>query len=320
MRIGVFSVLFQDLPYTAMLDRVAAAGLEAVEIGTGGYPGNHHCPLDRLLESAEARRAYRRELESRRLVISALSCHDEPLSPSPERARAADELFRKTVRLAAELGVGVVNVTSGCPAGAPGDRSPSWITCPWPPHYRVMLDYQWNEVAVPYWRGAAAFAAEHGVRVAVEPHPGFLVYNVETLLRLRSATGENLGCNLDPSHLFWNGVSVPAAIRRLGSAIFHVHGKDCAVEPLNVAVNGCNDAKPYDRFLERSWTFRTIGYGHDDSVWRGILSALRLVGYDHAISIEHEDGLMSVEEGFAKSVAKLKELVIREASGPMYWA
>jgi sugar phosphate isomerase/epimerase len=320
MRIGVFTVLFQDLSFTAMLDRVAAAGLEAVEIGTGGYPGNHHCPLDQLLESADARRTYRRELESRHLLVSALSCQDEPLSPSKERAAAADALFRKTVRLAAELGVPVVNVVAGAPAGAPGDTSPSWVTTPWPPYFREILDYQWNQVAIPYWRTATAFAAEHGVKVAVEMHPGFLVYNVDTLLRLREAAGENLGCNLDPSHLFWNGVYLPAAIRRLGSAIFHMHGKDCAVDPANVAVNGCNDGRPYDRFLERSWTFRTIGYGHDDAVWKDLLGALRLCGYDYVISIEHEDGLMSAEEGFAKSVAKLKELVIRQTPGPMYWA
>lgn len=319
MKIGVFSVLFQDLSFEAMLDRVAEAGLQAVEIGTGGYPGAHHCEIDRLLESEEGRRGYVRALDSRGLFISALSCQYEPLGPSPLLAAESDELFRKTVSLAAALGVPVVNVVSGIPAGGPGESSPNWITSPWPPRYRAMLDYQWNEVGIPYWTKAAAFAAERRVKVAVEMHPGFLVHNVETLLRLRAAAGDALGCNLDPSHLFWNGVDLPSAIKKLGPAIFHVHGKDCYLDRRNIEVNGCIDAKAYDAIPDRSWTFRTIGYGHGDQEWREIISALRTAGYDYVISIEHEDALMSPEEGFAKAAAKLKDLVIRERPGTAYW-
>ncbi len=320
MRIGVFSVLFQDQPFEKALDKVKAAGLSAVEIGTGGYPGNHHCPVDELLTSEAKRKAYLAAVESRGLIISAFSCHYEPLSPDPRLAKESDEIFRKTVRLAALLKVPVVNVASGLPAGAPGDKSPSWVTCPWPPHNLAMLDYQWNKVAIPYWKGAGAFAQEHGVKIAIEMHPGFLVYNVKTMLRLREAVGPVLGCNFDPSHLFWNGVDIPAAIRALGSAIHHVHGKDCIVDPLNVRVNGCNDATPYDRILERSWTFRSLGYGHDAKTWSDIISNLRLVGYDYVISIEHEDALMSADEGLAKSVALLRQVMMTEQPGKMFWA
>jgi sugar phosphate isomerase/epimerase len=242
------------------------------------------------------------------------------LGPDPAIARESDEIFRKSVRLASLLRVPVVNVASGLPAGAPGDKSPSWVTCPWPPHNLRMLDYQWNQVAIPYWKGAGKFASDHGVKIAVEMHPGFLVYNVETLLRLRAAVGPVLGCNFDPSHLFWNGVDVPAAIRKLGEAIFHMHGKDCYVDPLNIAVNGCNDGKPYDQIPQRAWTFRTIGYGHDAKTWKDIVSALRMVGYDYVISIEHEDALMSIDEGLAKGVAMLKEVIITQKPGKMYWA
>jgi sugar phosphate isomerase/epimerase len=320
MRIGVFTVLFQDLPFEKMLDRVVAAGLSAVEIGSGGYPGIHHCPVDELLGSEAKRAAWMQAVTSRGLIVSAFSCHYEPLSPDQAIAREADAVFRKSVRLAALLGVPVVNVMSGLPAGAPGDRSPNWVTCPWPPHNLRMLDYQWNEVAIPYWKGAGKFAADHGVKIAVEMHPGFLVYNVETLLRLREAVGPVLGCNFDPSHLFWNGVDVPAAIRKLGEAIFHVHGKDCYVDPLNVSINGCNDGKPYDQIPQRAWTFRTIGYGHDSKTWKDIVSALQLAGYDYVISIEHEDALMSIDEGLAKGVAMLKEVIVAQKPGKMFWA
>jgi sugar phosphate isomerase/epimerase len=183
-----------------------------------------------------------------------------------------------------------------------------------------MLDYQWNVMTIPYWKEAGKFAEDHGVKVGFEMHPGILVYNVDTLLRLRDAVGPVLGCNFDPSHLFWNGVDPVAAIRKLGNAIFHVHGKDVYVDQLNIAVNGCNDNKPYDQILDRAWTFRSIGYGHSLKVWKDIISTLRLVGYDYVISIEHEDALMSTDEGLAKGVATLKEACIFEPPGEMFWA
>jgi sugar phosphate isomerase/epimerase len=320
MRIGVFSVLFQQYPYEQALDKIAAAGATAVEIGTGGLPGCHHCDLDGLLASSEKRSAYQKAAEERGILISGLSCHWDPISPDARLAQDSDALFKKTVQLAQMLGIPVVNVLSGLPAGAATDKSPNWVTCPWPSHFLEILDYQWNQVAIPYWRGAAEYAAKHGIKIGVEMHPGMLVYNVETLLKLRETCGPALACNFDPSHLFWNGVDPVAAIRKLGEAIVHVHGKDCYVDAFNVAVNGCNDHKPYARIAQRSWTFRTIGYGHDLKVWKDIVSALRLVGYDHVISIEHEDGMMSFEEGLRKGLAALKEAVSVQAPGEMFWA
>ena len=151
-------------------------------------------------------------------------------------------------------------------------------------------------------------------------HPGMLVYNVETMLRLREAVGPVLGCNFDPSHLFWNGVDPVAAIRKLNEAIFHVHGKDVYVDPFNVIVNGVNDGKPYSQIPDRAWTFRSIGYGHDAKTWKDIISALRVVGYDYVISIEHEDALMSSDEGLAKGIAMLKEAGIQDPAGTLFWA
>jgi sugar phosphate isomerase/epimerase len=319
MRIGVFSVPFKHLPTDQAFAAIAATGVEMVEIGCGGYPGADHCPLDELLASEGARRDYLDGVAAAGLTISALSCQWDPLSPDAEIAAHSDSLFRKTVRLAAGLGVPVVNVLSGLPAGAPGERCPTWITCPWPPHFQQMLEYQWNDVGIPYWTGAARFAADHGVRIGVEMHPGMLVYNVESLLRLRAAAGPALGCNFDPSHLFWNGVDPVRAIRTLGEAIFHMHGKDCGVDLLNQSVNGCNDPKPYALVTQRAWSFRTIGYGHDLKVWKDMVSALRLVGYDYVISVEHEDPVMSVQEGLRKGIGTLHEAIIVEPAGELFW-
>jgi sugar phosphate isomerase/epimerase len=320
MRIGVFTALFQNLPFEEALDRAVAAGVTAVEIGAGGYPGSQHCPVDDLLASAAKREAYLGAIHSRGLILSALSVHNNPIHPDAATAKTADEVLAKAIRLAQQLEVPVVNGFSGLPAGSPTDSMPNWVTCPWPPHFLEILDYQWNDVAIPYWEKMGKFAADHGVKVAFEMHPGMLVYNVETLLKLRAAGGDALGCNFDPSHLFWNGVDPVAAIRKLDDSIYHVHGKDCYVDGLNIAVNGCNDNKPYDRIPDRAWTFRSIGYGHDAQVWKDIISALRLVGYDYVISIEHEDALMSIDEGLAKGVAMLQDVTIFEQPGEMFWA
>jgi len=320
MHIGVFTALWANLSYEDALDKAVAAGVSAVEIGAGGYPGGPHCPADALLESETRREEYMEAITSRGLILSALSIHNNPVHPDKKVAKEADEVFHRAVRLARLLGAPVINTFSGLPAGASGDTMPNWVTCPWPPHFLDILDYQWNEVSIPYWKEAGKFAEDHGVKVALEMHPGMLVYNVDTMLRIREAAGPAIGCNFDPSHLFWNGVNPVAAIRKLGDAIFHVHGKDVYVDPLNVSVNGCNDNKPYDRIAERSWTFRTIGYGHGTKTWKDIMSAFRLVGYDYVISIEHEDALMSTDEGLAKAVAALKEAVIVEQPGEMFWA
>lgn len=320
MRIGVFSVIFQQLPFEQALDKILSYGATAVEIGTGGLPGAHHCPIDELLESETKRKAYLKAVESRGMIISAFSCHWDPIGPDKKVAADSDELLRKSIRLAEMLGVPAVNCMSGLPAGSATDSMPNWVTCPWPPHFTEILDYQWNKVAIPYWRGAAKFAEEHKVGIGIEMHPGMLIYNVETMLRMRDACGPAMGCNFDPSHLFWNGVDPVAAIRKLGDAIVHVHGKDCYVDPINVSINGCNDHKSYTDIPNRSWTFRTIGYGHDLKVWKDIVSALRMVGYDHAISLEHEDGMMSFDEGVKKGLAALNEVVTVENPGEMFWA
>jgi sugar phosphate isomerase/epimerase len=320
MQIGVLTVLYHQLPFTQMLDKVRAMGLQAIELGTGTYSINTHLNLDRMLENKSEREGFMEELHQREMFISALSAHGNPLHPNPQVAKNADEIFRKSVQLAMLLEIPVVNTFSGLPAGCKGDHMPNWVTCPWPPHFLDILKYQWDEVAIPYWKEAAAFAEDHGIKIGIEIHPGMLIYNVETMLRMRETAGPALGANFDPSHLFWNGVDPILAVRKLGSAIHHVHGKDCYVDPYNIALNGCNDHKPYDRIPDRSWTFRTIGYGHDLKFWKDFISALRLVGYDHVISIEHEDAMMSVDEGLSKAVAVLKQAVMDEPPGEMYWA
>ncbi len=320
MKIGVFAVLFGDKPFEETLDYLVELGVEAVEIGTGAYAGTAHCDPGRLLSSEARLKEFGHAVERRGLVISALSCHGNPLHPKASIARAHHLAFEHTVRLASRLGVKTVITFSGCPGGDPRAAQPNWITAPWPPEFAEALEWQWTERVLPYWRNASRLCRSVGVRVAIEMHPNFVAYNPETLRRLREAAPEVIGCNFDPSHMFWQGIDPVAAIRALGDGIFHVHAKDCKLDPANIAVNGVLDAKKYTRELERSWIFRTVGYGHDAAVWKAIVSTLRLVGYDHVLSIEHEDSLMSGAEGLKKAIAFLKDIVIREPAGEAYWA
>ena len=319
MKVGVFTVLLADRPLEEALDYIREAGCAAVEIGTGGYPGDAHCKPKELLGDQGALDKFRQAIENRGLEISALSCHGNPLHPNEEFARGEDELFRDTVRLAAELGVGRVITFSGCPGDSEGSEHPNWVTCPWPPDFLEILEWQWREKVAPYWQEAASFAREHGVRVAIELHPGFVAYNTDSFWRLREIGGETIGVNFDPSHLFWQQMDPLVCVRELGDAIFHVHAKDTWVDPPNVRRNGVLDTKEYTDEVNRSWIFRTVGYGHGPEFWRALVSELRLAGYDGVISIEHEDSLMSVNEGFTKAVSFLKDTVIREQPGEAWW-
>jgi sugar phosphate isomerase/epimerase len=320
MKLGLFTPVLAKLNLKDMLAKVKALQkVQAIEIGTGGWPGKDHLDIDALLDNKARTTEYRRMIADAGLTISALSFHNNPLHPDGAVAKAADEIFRKTVRLAEQMHVKVVVTFSGCPGDSDDAKHPNWITQPWPPEFLEILDWQWEKKVIPYWREAAKFAADHGINVALEAHPGFVVYNVDSALRLRQAVAPNLGVNFDPSHFFWQGVDVPAAIRALGDSIFHVHAKDVALDRQNVAVNGVIDTKTYRRMAERSWLFRSVGWGHDELEWKRIVSALRMTGYDYVMSIEHEDALASVDEGLGAAIELLSRVILTEPPVDAWW-
>ena len=320
MKLGLFTPVFAKLSFDELLDQLKLyPEITALELGCGGWPGSSHIDPARLLADPQAAKTYRSRIADAGLSISALSCHSNPVHPDPSVAATADALFRQTVRLAEVLEVPVVVTFSGCPGASPTDTSPNWITTAWPPEFLHGLEWQWNEKLIPYWCDAERFAANAGVKVALEAHPGFCVYNPETLLKLRTATGSALGINLDPSHLWWQGVDLPAAIRVLGDAIFHFHAKDVAVNPLTTGENGVLDAKSYTRMQERSWLFRSVGCGHGELQWKQIAAALRLAGYDYVISIEHEDALASTHEGLSAAIAMLRRIMLIEPPAEAWW-
>ena len=320
MKIGVITNLLGNLPFEEALQYFVSKGIEMVEIGCGGYPGTQHADPDVLLNDDAKLEEFKALIKKYNVEISALSCHANPVHPDKAVAKEFDDAMRKAVLLAEKLGVHQINTFSGCPGDSENAKYPNWVTCPWPNEFGEMLEWQWNEVLIPYWKEFVAFAKAHGVdKIALEMHPGFCVYNPETLLKLRAAVGPEIGANFDPSHLIWQGIEPVAAIRALEGAIFHFHAKDTKIDKYNTAVNGVLDNKPYGDEINRSWIFRTIGYGNDNAYWKDIISNLRMVGYDYAISIEHEDSLMSQNEGLSKADSILKNVILTEATGEMWW-
>ncbi|MCX7011042.1 MAG: sugar phosphate isomerase/epimerase [Candidatus Sumerlaeota bacterium] len=320
MKVGVFLALFGDRTLEQALDYVTKMGIDTVEIGTGNWPGDPHCKPGALLRDGKKLQAFQDTLKKYGVTVSALSCHGNALHPNEEIAKKNHRVQRNTILLCQKLGIERMITFSGCPGGGPGDKTPNWATCAWPPDFLEVLKYQWEEKAIPYWREEAKFAANHGVKICFEAHPGFLVYNPETLLRLRAECGDNIGANFDPSHFFWQGIDPIAAAREMGPAIFHVHAKDTKINPYKTIINGALDTKHYGDVINRSWVFRTVGYGHGEDWWRDFVSTLRAVGYDDVLSIEHEDSLMSQAEGLTKAVQFLQGLVIKESAGAMWWA
>ena len=274
MKLGVFTVLFSELELESMLDKVAALGLDAIELGTGNYPGSAHCDPDVLLADVGKRRALLDAVEERGLAISALSCHGNPLHPDKAFAKASHETCAQDRATRGRARRRRGQLLLGLPGDGPDARVPNWVVCAWPPEFSETLAWQWDEVAIPYWRDEAGFGAETGLaKIALEPHPGFLVYNPETM-RLREAAGAEIGANLDPSHFVWQGIDPVAAVRTLGraGALFHVHAKDVYLDRANIAANGVLDTKHYSRYAERSWssgawgTARTRSSGATSSV------------------------------------------------------
>ena len=323
MKLSVFAVLLADKSLDEACKYLADSGVQAVEIGCGGFPGKAHCNPEELLKDDKKIAEFKNTIEKHGLEIAALSTHGNAVHPDPAVAKVFHDDFVNTVLLAEKLGIDRVITFSGCPGGSPEDKTPNWVTCPWPDDFSHIVEYQWNEVLVPYWKKMTAFAAEHGIKkIAFEMHPGFCVYNPETLMKLRNLVGSDLiGANFDPSHLFWQGIDPVYAIRYLGKAIYFFHAKDTKIDEINTKTHGVLDTKHYSDEIHRSWVFRTVGYGNDAQYWRDMISNLRLVGYDDVLSIEHEDSFMTNEEGLEKAVKFLKDSVISAPKpGGMFWA
>ncbi|TKI03013.1 sugar phosphate isomerase/epimerase family protein [Martelella alba] len=313
MKLALCTDVLAKLSFTDMLDKVKGYGISAVEMTAGGWATCPHVKTDALLESSSSRADLLKELESRDMEIAALNCSGNPLAPGDLGKKHAASSY-KAAELAGKLGVKKIVMMSGLPGGGPDDKIPNWITSTvsWPDYMPGVVDYQWNQVAIPWWKEFAAHAKQHGVeRIAIEEFPSQLIYNPSTLLRLRNAVGDMIGINLDPSHLMIMGAEPIAAIRKLEGAIYHVHGKDARIEKGLADVDGLLDFQPVTETRTRTWNYVAVGCGRGLQWWKEFFSVLSMTGYDGHVSLEMEDLTMSVEAGLQTSIDALNATISR---------
>ena len=303
-----------------MLDKVKAYGLDAIELTTGGWGGCFFVPsAEELIQNPEKLKAFKAEIHKRGLTISALNCSGNPLIDTP-MGHAHSKTIHDTVVLAERLGVKTIVTMSGLPAGAPGDKTPNWITSTisWPDfdgcnYMADAVKYQW-QVASEWWTEFTQFAKDHGIeKIAIEEFPCQLVYNVRSLNTLIEAVGPELGkligMNLDPSHLMIQGADPIAAARALGDKICYVHGKDARIERGLADVDGLLENLPVTATKNRTWNYVAVGCGKDLQWWKEFFSVVHMMGYDGYVSLEMEDLTMNVEAGLQTSIDALKATI-----------
>ena len=307
MKLGFVSDSLGGMQFSDLLDVASRLEVSGVEINTGGWSTAPHFDLEAMKSSAGARAAFRKAFDDRELDIISLNANGNPLHPTDT---GQSQCLKDTIRIAGDMGVATLCAMSGLPAGSPDDSTPNWIVSSWPPETQTILDYQWNEVLLPFWNEIAALAKEHGVtRIALELHGNQCVYNVPSLKKLREAIGPVIGANLDPSHLFWMGADPLVAATALGEAVYHVHAKDTL---LNTRVQATTSLLENGNLVDipnRSWSYVTLGFGHGEEWWRQFCYHLTMAGYDGWLSIEHEDVLLNSVEGLEKSISLLRSVM-----------
>ena len=315
MKLGVLLSIFRGQSLEKALDSVSKLGLDSVELPVANYVDSGHFNIKSLLNNSEDLNNLRRSISERGLEISAIAAHGNPIHPDKRISEVHHDAQKNAILLAEKLEVERVTLLSGCPGDSNDSKYVNWVSGAWPSENIDLLEWQWNNKVLPFWKKEIDFAEEHGVsKLCIEMHPNCVVYNPKTLLKLRNEVGKTIGCNFDPSHLFWQGIDVVAAIRALGNCIYHAHAKDIYINAHRSGIDGMHDTTSFEDWGQRSWQFRTIGYGHDLMTWRNIMSAYRTIGYDYVQSIEHEDPMASVNEGLNKAVQFLKLVTLTEKS------
>ena len=330
MKLGAYTACLHDKPLAEALGILRDLGLDSAEINSGGFLPPVHLPIEQLRDSLGAREEYLGLFDAAGVTLTALNCNGNPLDPNPEVGPRHAQDVRDAIELGALLGIGRVVTMSGLPASDPGGRFPSWTVLPWHSVYLDARDHQWNEVGVPFWRDIQARARDADVKVCIEMHPHNLVYNPATMERLATEIGAtHVGAEMDPSHLFWQGIDPVAALQRLGGLVYNAAAKDTRINEA-ARVNGVLD----DRFgrvapddpgalslggrytLSRwpegsSWDFVAVGRGHDVDFWTGFLRALRDIDPDMAVNIEHEDQELDQMEGLRHAAETLQAAASR---------
>ena len=324
MKLGAYTACLHDKPVEEAVAILRDLGLESAEINSGGFLPPVHLPVEELRASQDAREEYLGVFAAAGVTLTALNCNGNPLDPNPVVGPQHAQDIRDSIEIAALLGVKRVVTMSGTPGSDGSGKLPVWNVLPWHSAFLDVRDYQWNEVAVPFWKDIQARAADADVKVCLEMHPHNIVYNPATLERLvTEITATHVGAEMDPSHLFWQGIEPIEAVNHLGELVYNAAAKDTRINAA-ARINGVLDdrhgrVRPDepgalglggDYTLSRwpessSWDFVAVGRGHDVSWWSGFLDALEKVDPDMAVNIEHEDRELDQLEGLRAAAETL---------------
>jgi sugar phosphate isomerase/epimerase len=323
MKLGVYTAVLHDRSLREALTVIRSLGLVGAEINAGGFLPTPHLPVDDLLTGRLESETYLEPFVETGVELTGLNVNGNPLHADPEVGPEDAEDLRRAIKVAALLGVRRVVTMSGLPAAHPGGQWPAWHVNPWDSGYLDSLEYQWDDVAVPFWREIDALARDHDVKVCIEMHPQNLVFNPPTLQRLVEKTSAtHVGAEMDPSHLFWQGIDPVAAIDYLGDLVFHAAAKDTRINPAcrvfgvlddrftrippNELPTGLGGRHVMTRWPhESSWDFVAVGRGHDVEFWSRFLAALGRLDTDMAVNIEHEDTELGQLEGLEVAASTL---------------
>ena len=290
MRLGLLTAAFPGLSLEEVADWAAANGYQALEVAcwpveegaARRYAGVTHIDVESLDDAGAA--AILETLRARGLVISALAYYPNHLDPDAERRERANEHLRKVVVAARRLGVGIVGTFLGRDRARSVADNLDAFSRVWPPLVR--------------------FAAEQDVRIAIENCP--MIFSADewpggTNLAYSPAIwremfagipDENFGLNLDPSHLVWQMIDYLRVVRDFAPRIFHVHAKDMEIDRDGLYEQGVMSAGV-------GWQVpRLPGLG--EVRWDRFVSALYRAGYDHVLSVEHEDRAFEGDEELVK--------------------
>jgi sugar phosphate isomerase/epimerase len=287
VKLGLLTAAFPDLSLDEVAGWASLEGFEMLEVAcwpsSGGekrrYAGVSHIDVENL--DAEAVHAV---FERAGLEISALAYYPNNLDPDPEAREAANTHLRKVVDAAQTLGVGIV----GTFVGRDKSRTIS----------ENLVEFQ------SVWPPLVEYAGERGVTIAIENCPMIfsddewpggtnLAYSPAIWDELFTIVPSNrFGLNLDPSHLVWLQIDYEQAVRDYASRIVHVHAKDLEIDRDGLYRHGTLSGGI-------GWQVpRLPGLG--EVRWDRFLAALYAAGYDHVVSIEHEDRTFEGTEELVK--------------------
>lgn len=326
MKLGVYNAILHDRSLPEAIEIVSSLGLTGIELNSGGFlPATHIPTFSDILESDTARDDFLGLFDGSGVSVAGLNCNGNPLHPKTLIGDAHADDVRRSIELAARLGQDRVVTMSGLPGGEPGATVTNWVVNAWNSAALDVLDYQWD-IAAPFWREMDRFAADHGVKVALELHPQNLVFNSADVHKLMDLTGAtHLGVELDASHLFWQQMDPVAVVQHLGELVIHAAAKDVRVNPEFAKLNGVLD-NSFRRLSpdeprtnlggnewvnewpkESAWDFVALGRGNDTAFWTEFLRALRDVDPNMWVNIEHEDVSLGQIEGLEVAAAVLRD-------------